>query len=706
MTQTPKPETQKQRWIKYGANVVLTVIVVIALASLITYLAQRFTRRIDTTASGAYSLKPQTVNIIQNLKSPVRIVSLYSKPTTPAQTKEETDYDQVVSDLLREYARKGKNIDVETIDPVAEPSKADALYDYVRDRYGGELAKYKTFLEAVPGRFDQIKKLATDEQEKLKAVPEQSVDPQLNETMGLVKSSLTNIGVLLDDARQRVDRILKQKRPDYKLAIDVVTDPLTKISEFADQIDKELSKGKSTPGIPAPTTQYIAQSSPRYAQMKKLADNLLDELKKLGELKLDDVREKLRERDAVLVMGDKEMRSLSFDQLWQPDNTLKKWGADDKIKPRFAGEQQITTALLSLTDSGKKKVAFIRPGGAPLTTPEIFPFQRGGPLSAIADRLRNYNFDVVEKDLSGQYAMQAQMQGMPPAPEPSDEELKNAIWVVLDLPAGDQRTGPPPRIGPKLAEHLKAGGSAMVLTLARSEDLADALKDWGVQTHPDTVAIHEVPKMTGAASSDLADNAQRYPYVFVINKYGDHMLTAPVQSLDMLLVQVCPVTTASAADVKATPLIPIPDVPPSWGERDLESLDNGDKPAFNKDTDMPPPLWAGAALEKNGAGRLVVFGSLQSLTTNIVDLPDVEASKAQRRLVLRFPANGEFFANAIFWLANRETLIAISPQAMDVPRIAQMSTGALNAWRVGLLLVGLPGLVIAAGLMVFFARRD
>src|SRR5947208_2613362 len=99
MADKPRPETQQQRWIKYGANVALTVIVVIALAALVTYLAQRFNRRIDTTASGAYSLKPQTINIIKDLKSPVRIVSLYSKPTNPAQAKEETDYGQIVADL-------------------------------------------------------------------------------------------------------------------------------------------------------------------------------------------------------------------------------------------------------------------------------------------------------------------------------------------------------------------------------------------------------------------------------------------------------------------------------------------------------------------------------------------------------------------------------------------------------------------------------
>jgi len=101
-----------------------------------------------------------------------------------------------------------------------------------------------------------------------------------------------------------------------------------------------------------------------------------------------------------------------------------------------------------------------------------------------------------------------------------------------------------------------------------------------------------------------------------------------------------------------------------------------------------------------------MFGSLQSLSSEIINLPDMEATRAQRRLVRRFPGNEEFFANSIFWLAKRETLIAISPTAMEVPRIRDMSDGALSAWRIGLLLVGLPGLVIASGVFVFFARRD
>src|SRR5580698_6500610 len=124
--ETHQFETQKQRWVKYGANVVLSVIVVIVLATLFVYLAQqKFDRRIDTTASGVYSLKPQTVNIIQGLGQPIKIVSLYSaegKINDPEDKQDRAERLQTVTDLLQEYQRKGKNIQVDFIDPKASPA--------------------------------------------------------------------------------------------------------------------------------------------------------------------------------------------------------------------------------------------------------------------------------------------------------------------------------------------------------------------------------------------------------------------------------------------------------------------------------------------------------------------------------------------------------------------------------------------------------
>src|SRR5205823_6522737 len=102
------PESQKERWVKYGANVALASVVVIVLAGAFVYLAQKFDRRIDTTAAGLYSLKPQTVNLIKDNKQKIKLVSLYAAKD---ERQRENAFAGPVRDLLEEYARKGKNIE-------------------------------------------------------------------------------------------------------------------------------------------------------------------------------------------------------------------------------------------------------------------------------------------------------------------------------------------------------------------------------------------------------------------------------------------------------------------------------------------------------------------------------------------------------------------------------------------------------------------
>src|SRR5581483_5142578 len=133
-TQTQQFESvsQKERWVKYGANVALTVIVVIVLAIALSYLARLYDVRRDTTAAGLYSLKPQTQNVLKNLNQKIKLVSLYAakddkqKPST---------YAGPVKDLLEEYARTSKNIEYQAIDPVTQST--DALVSEAIAKYGG-----------------------------------------------------------------------------------------------------------------------------------------------------------------------------------------------------------------------------------------------------------------------------------------------------------------------------------------------------------------------------------------------------------------------------------------------------------------------------------------------------------------------------------------------------------------------------------------
>src|SRR5207302_139499 len=112
---------------------------------------------------------------------------------------------------------------------------------------------------------------------------------------------------------------------------------------------------------------------------------------------------------------------------------------------------------------------------------------------------------------------------------------------------------------------------------------------------------------------------------------------------------------------------------------------------------------AGAVAEKDKT-RVVVVGNLIGFTNQVLNWPDTEMLK-RGVLVSRFPGNGELFTNSVFWLARMEPMIAISPSAMEVSRIAAMPDPVLYFWRAVLISI-LPGLVLAAGIWMYFARRD
>jgi hypothetical protein len=719
----PPPQTQKQRWVRYGTNVAVACIVVIVLVALVTYGAQQLTRRLglrsDTTAGSVHSLKPQSVNIVKNLHQKVRLVGLYPKPSDKMQSANDPEsekYYRFVSDLLDEYAGAGGKVSVEMIDPVAEPTKVDQLLTQVSSQYGKGTKQYRDALGEFPGLLKQIKAFADEQSKRIAALPLKEVkDSDLRQTMQLAAATVQGFPELLQRSQDQVDQELKSKLPDYQGAASQVERNLDTLSRMLGRVAEDFSKLKDQKGVPAAIQQYAAQAAPAFDAIKKQSDAMVAKLKGLGELKqLDTLRENLKSR-SILVLGEKDMRIIPFERVWTAPKNIAGMDVEQVSRSlRFAGEQQVSTAIAALEQKKQTKVVFIRPGGAPLTEAGNM-FQEGGPLSDIAEQLRQYNFDVLEKDITGQWAMQQQMQrqGMPPTPEPSDDEIKDAIWVVLSFAPKMGRQGPNP-LGPKLQEHLKEGGSALVLFFPMADDLSDALKDWGVKARTDLVAMHEPVSAQGTATSDILDNAQRMPIVFVTRQYGDHPLAKPLQSLPSLLSPIIPVQTQAANGITVTPLIPIPQTPASWGESDVNDALQGKAAQFTpaqgaEGGDLAntaqSPLYAGAAVEKKDGGRLVALGALQFAMNQILEIPDQTMLK-RGVMVSQFPGNAELFENSIFWLAKMKSMLAISPEALQISRIEPMSDAQLAWWRWGLLIVLLPLGVVVAGAGVYLNRRD
>jgi hypothetical protein len=726
---TNQPESQKQRWLKYGGNVVIASVVVVALAVLLVYLAQSSHQRIDVTSGAQLSLKPQTKQIVKDVKQNVRLISLYTAPSTAdatARSGTESDADRraraelaaerqmkfdAVRDLLQEYARTTDKIRAEQIDPLAEPSKVDQLVAELTDKYGGAVARYREFIDKyTKTTFPQIQKLAGEETSAISRVelPTDSPDEQL-QVIEAAKFTVAGFPSALATINKLIKKPLEEKPPDYKGATDAINSGTEQFDGYLGQIISAFQDAQKNEKLPAPIKAYITESLPRYEALKKLTTEVLTEIKNLGELKLDTLRQSLRARDSILVLGDTDLKVLTAEQVWQADvdrSATTGTGAQ-LIKPKFAGEQQITSAILSLTEK-PKKVAFVRPAGGPLADPGIPGFRRGGPFSSIADRLRSYNFEVIEKDLSGMSAMQAQMQGQPPPPEPTDEELKDAIWIVFNFPAGQGPMGmPSPTIAPKILEHLNNGGSALILNAPQADTLSEALGDWGVSVAPNELIVHEQTTSDDTRSDDFVEEAKKQSYIFVYNDYGDSPITRPINGLDGVLVPLLPVRTETKPGVTATPILPVPQTPRAWAESEPQGIFPPDSkpPTFDPNSDKTGPLFAGAMLERQGKGRLVVLGSLEFAASNIVDMED-QNLRTRGVIAARFPANAELVTNSIFWLAKMEPMIAISPAAMEVSRIGPIPPGTLKFWRVGVLLVGLPALVVLLGVGVYLSRRD
>jgi hypothetical protein len=303
------------------------------------------------------------------------------------------------------------------------------------------------------------------------------------------------------------------------------------------------------------------------------------------------------------------------------------------------------------------------------------------------------------------WAMQSQMSGQPALPEATDEQIKDAVWVVLMFPLGGGGPMQPPAGFGKVAEHLKNGGSALLMFAPQTDNFAEALKDWGIEVKTEAVASHAPIKPSEGRQTEILEEAQRYPFVFDMQNYGDHVMTKTLRSLNGWLVPMEVVRTTQAKDATVTPILPVPQTPQSWGETNLTDLESG-KAEFEPDKgDIAEPIFGGAVAEKKSGGRLVVIASPMFAFDRWVTEPD--PTLLRRGLVVaRFPANGELFTNSMFWLAKMEPMIAISPAAMEVSRISPMTDGALHFWHYGVLLGALPVMVVLAGVMVYAARRD
>ena len=373
-------------------------------------------------------------------------------------------------------------------------------------------------------------------------------------------------------------------------------------------------------------------------------------------------------RQAVVFESGKDKRVVEATELAEYDYSGMEQGAEPQMKG-FKGEQQFTSALVDLSEAKKPKVLFTTGHGEP----SLDGFDERG-FGRLQRQLSNDNFALEEWASLGK----------PQVPPDTDA-------VVV---AGPTAPLAPPELD-VLSKFLAGGGRILVMVdpsltaTGRGADtgLAGWLQGWGVQAQDDVVV----------------DPANVLPFfgaeTIFASSYGSQPIVAPLQK------QRIPVVFSLARSVRAGKAPPggsltelVRTSPDGWGETDLDHLTRVEKGP----QDVAGPVALGVALDLGGGagdqpppprpsaaarGRMVVFGDSDFATNALVDQS----------------GNASLIANTLNWMVQRQSHLAIAPKE---PEQVHLSLTPQERRRNLLLVVlGLPGAALAAGIVINVRRR-
>jgi len=119
------------RTTRYGANAAVYTLAFIGVLIAVNYLSVRYHRQYDLTAQNAFSLSPQSIEVIRELKKPVKLYGFVEAGRSP-----------VAEALYQEYAYESPLITYQLVDPTRHPELAErykvSVMNTTHIQYGGE----------------------------------------------------------------------------------------------------------------------------------------------------------------------------------------------------------------------------------------------------------------------------------------------------------------------------------------------------------------------------------------------------------------------------------------------------------------------------------------------------------------------------------------------------------------------------------------
>lgn len=429
-------------------------------------------------------------------------------------------------------------------------------------------------------------------------------------------------------------------------------------------------------------TVFMTEGTPVFRETQEILKRYGAETTHLKVETIDPTRNRARAEQLVKEFGvtgasvvfksGERKKHVSSDQLAEYDYSRARMGGDPTVKS-FRGEQEFTSAILSVTQSRTPKVLFTTGHGERKKDDR----DRGG-FYALAESLRRDNCVVEEWGSLG----------APDVPDGTD------LLVV----AGPTSAFTEPEVQ-AIRRYLDGGGRALLFVDAQfSPANAGAMLDLGLRpllsglgvTLDDDVVVDPSNAVPGLGAETV-----------FARSFKPHPITKVLEGGAVVFPLARSVTPAATPPAGWSVTTLVETSADGWGEVDLKNLE---VKVAKDDKDVKGPVSLAVALERGAAppppadappaaaasekkSRLVVFG---------------DADFASNGFVVN-SANLYLLTASANWALEREALVSIPPKSTDQVAIT-LQAGDLWAIFVFVVLV-LPILAVCLGLAVYFKRR-
>jgi hypothetical protein len=659
--------------------------------------------RYDLTATRRHSLSPQTRQVLQGLDRDHTIVRLFrSRGAEPVER---------VVDLIDEYPRFSKHITVEDIDPIRQLTAVERLGERITAAFADEVEPLAEAIGEARRATAALRTTFLESAELLQANREagglgEQTAGQVNQVL---LTNLPRFAEELERADETIGPLLDRPLPELSLVRDALLRAIAGLAEGQlPEAVRVLELAVRDPQAPAAAKDRFLRAAELLraanARSTEAATALEDAPRAEGYAR---VATTVRGQEAVVILGPDDVRALAIGELYRQMDP-EQVEAQGLPALGFIGEEKLTGALSTMQWEHPPLAVFVYD-----RQPAMGP--RGG-YQQVAERLRAGGFVVEEwsprgTPMPGPFGGPGQTM---PTPEPEPLEGQPAVWVVLpaDMNASPnpmmmgQDTSQRQPVADLLTRRLARGDAAMVLfavnpgaAFGQVDPVVDLVTErYGIEPRLDRVVAREQPLPNRPARTTFQIDVTSWP--------SRSPIGAALGGMPGVFNLASPIDTVERDGVTHAPLVELRE-PRMWLVEDFASFE-ALLEAEHDEQAAVDSVMVGVTAERAGGeagpgSRLIAVADALWASDNITTFGTLGPGTAELTGAA-YPANGELFANAVYWLAGTEELIAATPRSQDIRRIGAVSPLTAR-WIGGVLVVGLPLIAAAVGVAVALARR-